>query len=215
LNVFSQQENNVTIDFGIVFNNIPIVLHDSTYQTNDGNAIKFETLKFYCSNIKLLQNGISVFSEQNSFHLIDISDSSSQNIFLKLNKAIAFNQIKFNLGIDSLTNVSGAMGGDLDPTKGMYWTWKNGYVNFKMEGACSTCLPSNRIFEFHLGGYQYPFNSLQKIELNTNDENNLKLILDINKFFNQVDLTKQKHIMSPCVDAVILSQHLANCFSLK
>jgi hypothetical protein len=37
---------------------------------------------------------------------------------------LKYDQIQFQLGIDSLTNVSGAMGGDLDPTKGMYWTWQ-------------------------------------------------------------------------------------------
>lgn len=214
LNSFCQKSESVNISFDVVFKNNPIVLHDSTYNSNDGNSIKFETLKFYVANIQLYKNEVAVYTEQNSFHLIDVSDTSSQNIFLKAANGISFNKIKFNLGIDSTTNVGGAMGGDLDPTKGMYWTWQSGYINFKMEGICNTCTDSKKNFEFHLGGYQYPFNPLQKVELKTT-ANSFKIILDLRKFFTAVDLKKQKHIMSPSADAVILSQQLAKCFSIK
>ena len=74
-------------------------------------------------------------------------------------------KIKFNLGIDSLTNVSGVMGGDLDPTKGMYWTWQSGYINFKMEGSSAVCPTRNHEFQFHIGGYQDPFYAMQTLEL--------------------------------------------------
>ncbi len=215
LQSFCQQSNDVKISFVVAFKSIPIVLHDSTYLHEDGSGLKFETLKFYISNVQLLQNDVAVFIEQNSFHLIDISDASSQNIILKQNKQINFNKVRFKLGIDSITNVSGAMGGDLDPTKGMYWAWQSGYINFKMEGACSSCLLPKYDFEFHLGGYQYPFNALQQIELKTISKNNFNIVLDINQFFTAVGLSKQKQIMSPCDDAVKLSSQLANCFSVK
>jgi hypothetical protein len=200
---------------GVVFNNSPIVLHDSTYLINNGHTVKFETLKFYISNIQLLQNDVPVFTEQNSFHLIDVSDTTTQNFFLKLTNGINFNAIKFNLGIDSVTNVSGALGGDLDPTKGMYWAWQSGYINFKIEGSCSNATLSKNDFEFHLGGYLYPFNPLQQIEFNTDSKSKINITLDLNKFFSLVDLSKQKKIMSPCTEAVFLSQQLSKCFSIK
>lgn len=215
LNTFCQETGSIKISWYERFKNIPIILHESVYPIENGNTIKFETLKFYISNIQLFQNDVDVYSEPNSFHLIDVSDTSSQNIFLNPPHRINFNKIKFNLGIDSITNVSGVMGGDLDPTKGMYWAWQSGYVNFKMEGTSTACTPPKNDFEFHLGGYQYPFNSLQKIELKTSSKTNLKIILELNKFFTAIDLTTQKYIMSPCVDAVIFSKQLANCFSVK
>ncbi len=184
------------------------------YQLENGNDVKFEMLKFYISNIQLLQNNVTVFTAPNSFYLIDVSDTTSQNIFLNLNQETAFNQVRFNLGIDSTTNVGGAMGGDLDPTKGMYWTWQSGYINFKMEGTCNICPAPKHNFEFHLGGYQHPFNSLQKIELHTTTKNNCRIVLDIHKFFTAIDLAKQAPIMSACAEAVTLSQYLANCFSI-
>jgi len=215
LNGLCQQTTQVNIALVVDFNNNSIVLQDSVYPLQNGNIIRFETLKFYLSNVQLFQNDAPVFTEQNSFHLIDISDPITQNISIELTDKIDFNKIKFNLGVDSITNVSGAMGGDLDPTKGMYWAWQSGYINFKMEGSCSTCLPPNTDLEFHLGGYIYPFSSFQNIELNTNAKSNFKIILDISQFFKKVDLTRQNHIMSPCGDAVILSQHLSKCFRVK
>jgi hypothetical protein len=67
--------------------------------------------------------------------LIDFDENDSNALCLEIPDDIEFDAIQFNLGLDSLTNVSGALGGDLDPTKGMYWTWQNGYVNFKLQGS--------------------------------------------------------------------------------
>ena len=80
---------------------------------------------------------------------------------LEIPEDTEFDAIQFNLGIDSLTNVSGALGGDLDPTKGMYWTWQNGYVNFKLQGTSDLCNNPKNEFEFHLGGYLKPFNNYE------------------------------------------------------
>lgn len=214
LSVFSQQ-NEVKISLSVVLKDAPIVLHDTLYAVEEGNTVQLETLKFYISNFELFQNDKMVFAEQNSFHLIDISDAASLNFLFHPNHKISFNRIKFNLGIDSTTNVSGAMGGDLDPTKGMYWTWQSGYINFKMEGTCLNCQPPNKAFEFHLGGYQSPYNPLQTIELKTVSKSNLILQLNLHDFFSEVDLSKQKNIMSPCNDAVVLAAIIKKCFSVK
>ncbi len=205
----------VKISFRTVYGNKAIILNDSSYMHEIDNLIKFESLKFYISNINLYQNESITYSEKYSFHLIDISDTSSQIILLNLPSGLDFDKIRFNLGIDSTTNVAGAMGGDLDPTKGMYWTWKSGYINFKMEGSCSQCPSSNRDFELHLGGYQYPFYALQQIELETHTKRNLNLCLDMKKFFSKIDLKKQKSIMSPSREAASISDQLAKCFRIE
>ena len=211
---YCQEKKNINISLGIVFNNDKIVLVDSVYKLANGDSIKLETLKFYISQIQLLKNDKVVFAEQNSYHLIDISDPASLNILLTPQQNINFNKIKFSLGVDSVTNVSGAMGGDLDPTKGMYWTWQSGYINFKMEGRWANKHNLKNEFEFHLGGYQYPYNPLQTVELTTSD-NNWNIVLDLGQFFNAVDLERQKNIMSPCADAVLLSRQLAKCFRIR
>lgn len=179
------------------------------------NSVKFETLKFYISNLQFLQDDKFVWKETNSFHLYDFGDSLHQIIQLKVSKGLKFNQVSFNLGIDSLTNVSGAFGGDLDPTKGMYWTWQSGYINFKLEGTSSMCSNPKKEFQFHLGGYQAPFNTLQSVCLKVNSKQKININLDVLQLMKSIDLSKQDHLMSPNKEAVLLSQSLVKCFSIK
>ncbi|MEY2830237.1 MAG: hypothetical protein RIQ33_2095 [Bacteroidota bacterium] len=186
-----------------------------SYSFTASDSIKFETLKFYISSIQLLNNQKVVFAEKNSFHLIDIEDSESMKINLPSATNFEFDEVKFNIGIDSITNVSGAMGGDLDPINGMYWTWQSGYINFKLMGSSSACKTMNHQFEFHLGGYQHPFNLLQTIVLSSNKNSLLKIEFDVQQFLSGIDFTKQNHIMSPCNDAVLLSKKLSQCFKIN
>ena len=60
-------------------------------------------------------------------------------------------RIYFQIGIDSLTNVSGDLDGDLDPALGMYWAWNSGYINMKLEGKSSSCKSVKKEFQFHIG----------------------------------------------------------------
>lgn len=191
-----------------------LVLNDSIYFLEKNNTIKFEFLKFYISNIEFLENDISVFKEKKSYHLMD-ADSIHKTISLLHSSKIKFNKIKFNLGIDSLTNVSGALGGDLDPTKGMYWTWQSGYINFKVEGVSSLSTHQKKEFQLHLGGYAYPFNTLQNFILPITNQNKINIEFNLQQFINGVDLSKQHHIMSPSEQAIPLSQLLSSCFKIQ
>ena len=203
-----------SIDFIPAFGKSLLVLNDDYYLLNDSDRVQFNSLKFYISGIELLNGDLSVWKEENSFHLIDASNENSFSILLIRPLNITFNKIKFNLGIDSITNSSGAMGGDLDPTKGMYWTWQNGYINFKMEGKSNRCKTRNNEFEFHLGGYQYPNNALQTILLSIPPTEKTKIYLDIESLIRKIDLTHVNHIMSPCSEAVLISKIVADNFSV-
>ena len=119
------------------------------------------------------------------------------------------------MGIDSTTNVSGAMGGDLDPTKGMYWTWLSGYINFKLEGTSNICKTRHNEFQFHLGGYQHPFNSLQTVFIEISSKSTIEINIDLLKIFQQINLAQQHHIMSPEQDAMDFSEKVINSLSIK
>jgi len=171
------------------------------YPLKNGDSIQIETLKFYISNIELLNDNKSVFTLNNSYHLIDISESKSLDLLIPIEQKLTFKQIKFNLGIDSITNESGAMGGDLDPTKGMYWAWQSGYINFKIEGTVKT--ENKQIpFEYHLGGYLAPFNSIQTILVNVKQESEIHINLNLAHLLNEIDVKTKDKILSPSKDAV-------------
>jgi hypothetical protein len=106
------------------------------------------------------------------------------------------------------------MGGNLDPTKGMYWAWHSGYINFKLEGTSAHCKTRNNEFQFHLGGYQQPNYCLQTISFPINNESKINLKLDVQQILQQIDLTKTNHIMSPSAEAVLISKIVAHAFTI-
>ena len=156
-----------------------------------------------------------MFEEQNSVHLIDASKIETLEMSLPMPEAIDFDALQFDLGIDSMLNVSGAKGGDLDPTNGMYWTWQNGYINFKLEGKSEYSPARNNEFQFHLGGYQSPFNNLKKISQSVSNTDTLIFILDVENILNEIDLSKMNHVMSPGENALLLSSIVSASFSLR
>ena len=206
-------ENNLMIK--PVFGTDQLLQLDTPYMSTNKNDLKFKTLKFYLSDIQFSYHDEIVYSDPNRFHLIDAGDESTLLIPLSIRKDALYTTLSFTLGIDSLTSVSGVYSGDLDPMHGMYWTWQSGYINFKLEGNCSNCQPEGKDFEFHLGGYQSPFNAMQKVSLETNGGQIHEISLDLRIFMEEVDLSRRNHIMSPCSEAVLLSKLLAKCFLVR
>lgn len=179
----------------------------------DNADFSIENLKFYVSQISLLKRGEIVFEEDKSFHLIDIINSKNQFTF-EINNDIEYDQIQFQLGIDSLTNVSGALDGDLDPTLGMYWAWQSGYINFKIEGIHSDSPTRDKKFQFHLGGYLPPFLAARDVLLDCNTHELILIEFDIKAFLNQIDISTTHTIMSPGKKAVDLSEICVKYFTI-
>lgn len=210
--LFCQTTKTVVVTFQPNYGNTKLVT-DSFLKLNDNDSLKFESLKFYISNIKLLDNRKLVWQQENSFYLIDITDEKSLKILITIPSSCFYNELQFNLGIDSITNVSGAMGKALDPTKGMYWTWQSGYINFKLEGKSNVCKTRNNEFQFHLGGYQTPHNALQTINLELKSKHSINVKFDLKHLVSFLDLSKTNHIMSPSKEAVELSRKISQLFN--
>ena len=210
-NGFSQENKQFKLLFQSLSSNNSVI-NDSTFHAiNSKDSIQFSTLKFYVSSLEFYHNNQFVWKELNSFHLIDLLQPEYNLISLNIPYGLVFNQLKFTLGIDSTTSVSGAMGGALDPTKGMYWTWQSGYINFKIEGKCSQSPAPKNEFVFHIGGYQYPFSTAQQLVFPVNNET-ATIQFDLLSFISQIQFNNTNHIMSPGEKNVILSKLAANYF---
>ncbi|CAN5533559.1 hypothetical protein BH11BAC2_BH11BAC2_16500 [soil metagenome] len=214
--VFNQPNSNAQCDlkFRIRYQGNDLKL-DSVYRNLHGEDSEINVFRFYISSIGFLFADGSTFNEPNSYHLIESSEPTSQHLKITDAPSGIIKTVFFNLGIDSLTNVSGAMGGDLDPTKGMYWTWQNGYINCKLEGKNKRCLNPKHEFQYHLGGYQFPFASLQKIALACNQSNRIIIDIDLEEFMRTIDFEKNAEVASPDVIAVEFSEKLAQSFTVK
>jgi hypothetical protein len=181
------------------------------------DSIQFDNIRFYLSNIEFEREDNSIIKDTAIAHLIDVFEPHTLKIDLQ---KIDFRQVKamrFNIGIDSFTNVSGALGGDLDPQKGMYWAWQSGYINMKIEGRSPQCKNRKNVFQYHIGGYLQPFYSMRSIELPVYAQNTEGVILriDFSKFFEQINIAQQNSIMIPCAEAVQLADLSIKMFSIS
>jgi hypothetical protein len=213
--VFGQSESNYEIAFQPVYGKSILHLGETFYRLNNRDSFQIQALKFYISAIEFLKDAKIVWKEESSFHLMDAENVQQVKLLLKIPPSVHFTDVEFNIGIDSLTNVSGAMGGDLDPTKGMYWTWQSGYINFKIEGKSNLCDTRNHEFQFHIGGYEYPFNALQTLHFKVSNENQLNILIAVDEILKAINLTNQNHIMSPSLEAVTISNIFSQAFILQ
>lgn len=141
----------------------PLVFSTHTYTNQAGNTYNITMAKYYISNIKLTKTDNSVFVENNSYHLVDLSDSLLSLVKLSGVPYGNYKSIEFMIGVDSVRNVSGAQTGALDPALGMFWTWSSGYIMAKMEGTSPQSTAVGNKLEFHIGGFSGANNVLKTV----------------------------------------------------
>ena len=201
------------MQFKIKYENESLI-QNKKYISLSKDTLQFETFRFYVSNLKFILNDNSEIVEDNSYHLIDIDEPSSQLISISKKSNKQIKRVVFSLGIDSTASVSGALSGDLDPTKGMYWAWQSGYINFKIEGKSSSCKTRNNAFQFHVGGYLKPNYAIRTIELNTKNSN-FEVVIDLAQLFNQIKLSEINSIMIPGSKASDIADKAKLMFSIS
>lgn len=188
---------------------------DKSYFINEKDSITISSFRFYLSQLEFIKaNGERISSSKKHF-LIDLEDPQSLNLSPSKMDLSQFVAISFLVGVDSLTNASGAQAGDLDPMNGMYWSWQSGYINFKLEGKSNLCPARKNKFQFHLGGFLAPYKPIQKVVLQTAAAESLQIKFDIAKFIEGCDIKTNYQIMSPSEESVELSKIAASLFRIK
>lgn len=182
---------------------------DKYYHLADGDSISFSSFKCYVSDIIVYGWGKTVFPK-NNLRLLNLEEPATMKMKVKKVKEIA--GIKLNIGLDSMKSVSGAMGGDLDPEKGMYWAWQSGYINFKIEGQCNKVPTRNHEFQYHVGGYAGKDKAVREIMLSNSRSREIVVIIRLDKFLARIDMAKQNSVMIPGPEAVQLAKQFAGCF---
>lgn len=215
------EKDSLQLQFNLCFRNQPLLLHHSYSSKTD--SLEISILKFYISGLEIQYKDGSSYTEQNSFHLIDASDQSTQQINLPNKKDIS--KVHFNIGIDSTTSVSGALSGDLDVQNGMYWAWQSGYINMKIEGNSNSCKTRKNAFQFHIGGYLHPYCALRKVSINFNDnvnlnsndkrKNEVSIKIDVSKLFENINLAETNSIMIPGKEAIKIADLSTKMFSAE
>lgn len=195
------------------YNGDSLRLNHKYYSNAQQDSFTVNKLRFYISNMQLLKNDNPLASAIKKHQLIDIEKPESMNFIL--DHLPDFDQIRFEIGVDSLTNSNGAHGEDLDPVHGMYWTWNSGYINFKLEGTSPKCDSRNNAYQFHIGGFIHPYNSIRSITLNVPEDADLNIILDLDRFISQLNFKEQHTIMSPSKTSMEIADLLTTIFSVE
>lgn len=182
---------------------------------SESDSFRIDVLKFYVSDMALYHDSVRVWQENNSYHLMDLSRIESFLVHLKVDRSLVFDRIRFNIGIDSVTNSAGVGGADLDPVNGMYWTWQSGYINFKLEGVSNLCRSRKNVFQFHLGGYKNPYSALRTFNAIISGRSQIDVKMDIQKFMQEADLRKINHMMTTGKESAELSDKLLKIFSIS
>ncbi len=166
----------------------------ATYTNPFAETYTLTAFRYYISNVVLHQSNGSNVSLSDFYHLVDQADAGTQSFTLPLTQN-KFTRITFTLGVDSVRNVSGTQTGDLDPAKGMFWTWNSGYIMAKLEANSPVSPAAANKIEWHIGGFKTGENAIRQIsldlsvnpiEIKNNGTSDLLINAEANKWFNGV-----------------------------
>ncbi len=178
------------------------------------DTLSISLLKFYLSDVVLYFEDGTIVENVKRHQLIDIEKQESLHFRFPNRNKKNIAKLVFNLGIDSIASVSGALSGDLDATNGMYWAWQSGYINLKIEGKSSSCKTRKNEFQFHIGGYLQPNYALREITL-TSEKTFSAIHLDLSKFFEKINLYELNSVMIPGKKAIELADSTIQMFKAK
>ncbi len=197
---------------------------NKAYVNGSSEDVTFSMVKYYLTNIKLEHTDGSVWSEENSYHLVDLSDAGSLILSLADIPAGDYQRIMFTIGVDSASNVSGAQEGALSPANGMFWSWNTGYIFFKLEGTSPQALGGT--FTYHIGGFSGANNAIAEhgfhlhmpnLTVSPDASPVVHLMVDMKKAFDGMHTLSVANIPTltmPGMMAVHISHNFKTAFAL-
>ncbi len=134
------------------------------YKTAEGDTISFDHIKYFISNVKLIDSNSDTTSLENVYWLkTQNSSNTSYRSMLDIQGVTpgTYTSIQFAIGVDQNCNtVEACTHGDLDPfstdAEKMIWDWSlgSGYKFMRTEGSFLGNATSSKVdgtFSFHIG----------------------------------------------------------------
>lgn len=211
------------LSFENVVNGKPLVLDSANYTNTHGDAFTVSSYLYYISNIELLREDGTAYTEFDSYHLVNEKEPASKKITLDHIPPGRYTSVSFLIGIDSARNVSGAQTGDLDPSKTMFWSWNTGYIMARVEGTSPQA--KWNMLAFHLGGFSGKYNSTRKVTLQLKDGVNIgenerpvvNIASDVAEWFKTpavIDFSKLAIVSIPGEEAKTIADNYMDMFTV-
>lgn len=198
--------------------------YGTEYTNSSNEQLEFTSVRYYISNIKLEKMDGTVWSEPESYHLIDHAVPSSMMFMIKDVPTGEYHKISYMLGVDSARNVAGAQEGALSPANNMFWSWNTGYIFMKFEGNSASA--ADGTFAFHLGGFAGA-NAAQQTVSHMMHSNMLSIspsaspqmhfIVDVAQALDghhPISLAQKSKVHMPGADAKMIAHGFSEGFSL-
>lgn len=142
----------VNLTFDAMFGSSELQL-GTKYVTGAGDTVSFSTLKFYISEVALVDS-FGVDHHLDGIYMVDFSQSGTDGkVTVELEgEAGTYRGVKFSVGVPYSENHKDAstQSSPLGTASGMYWSWNPGYIFHKIEGAVDSVGKSIAI-SYHVG----------------------------------------------------------------
>ncbi len=213
----TNQKGAFTIEFEHRFDGSNLMLNQN-YTNGSGEDLTFNKVRYYVSNIILEKMDGTVWTQENSYYLVDAGDLASLEIKVEDVPAGEYHKLSYLVGVDSLRNVSGAQDGALSPNNDMFWSWNSGYIFAKFEGTSTAS--SSGLFTYHIGGFKGENKAMisktfdlhnQMLKINPTASPQVHMLVDLKKVFDgmhKVSIASMPNMTMPGMMAL----HLAHNF---
>ena len=219
------EEGSLTLKWENVVGAEPLQLDNKWYLNQNLDTFNVSLFRYYISNFQLIKADGTVFSETESYHLVDQARTSSREFTIKSIPYGEYKSIRFLIGVDSTRNRSGIQSGALDVTNDMFWTWQSGYIMLKLEGQQLKSNGNLKDLTFHIGGFSGQYSAVRKVEIpfntisiNTTTAPIITFYADVLECFktpNSIKFDDFSSAMAPGVNSTKIADNYSDMFTLK
>jgi hypothetical protein len=217
----------ISLNFEHMVDTNALTLNTVNYVTANNDTVYFTKFKYYISNVKFTKSDGSIFTEPESYHLIDEASAATKTFSVTNVPFGNYTSVSFMIGVDSLRNVSGAQTGALASTNGMFWDWNSGYIMAKLEGHSNQSGASSKDILYHVGGFSGVNNVIKIVSPSFNGSTanvsssvnpEIHLSCDISEWFKNpstVNVATLHTIHMPGTSAKTIADNYADMFSVE
>jgi hypothetical protein len=151
-------------------------LSGPSYANAFGEHFTVTKFRYYISHLTIRDKDERVLTSSDECYLVE----GTRDLTLPVDPGDVAS-VSFLLGVDSTHTTGGT--GDLDPFKGMYWSWNKSYVFARLEGQCDSSHAPLHLVTWDIGGG----NARRTVTLRTSPAGDtLRINADVLAWFNAV-----------------------------
>lgn len=209
------KEATLRVNFKLAYDGQEMNLFDEVVDEN-GDKVKFETLKIYFSDFELNGENKSTFPD---VALLDFSSSDKRHVDFTVAPG-NISSIQFGIGLTPDLNATDPVvppaTDPLSANQAMYWAWASKYIFYKIEGRADTGSGQfDHFFLYHIGTddlFRHTRDMSVDIDMKGDDFQTLDIWIDMAQVFNANGVSIRNEPASHTLDHYEIAEKLADKF---